>query len=93
MTKTTWYVAINTFSPGQDGYGTVISCHLRLPRAVRACQDVQPTERKSYLPTAVRQSPKRLTGIVRYTDLEPVYGPDLERAEDEVAYDRSQYGR
>lgn len=88
----TWYLAINTFTPGFDGHGTVISTHRRLARAVRACQDIQPRERGSYLPTTIRTSPRRLAGIVRYSDLEPAYGPDVERAEDEVTYDRAHYG-
>lgn len=89
----TWYLAINTFTPGFDGHGTVISAHRRLARAVRACQDAQPRERGSYLPTEVRVSATRLTGIVHYTDLDPACGPELQLAEDEVAYDRAYYGR
>lgn len=50
-----WYVAINTFTPG-NGYGTVISSHKTYSAASEACRHAQPRERGSYLPTTIRTS-------------------------------------
>lgn len=67
----TWFVAINTFTPGHDGYGTVLSTHKSIEAAELSCRHAQPRERHSYLPTTVRVSHRQLHrgDIVRFTEM------------------------
>jgi len=68
-----WYIAVNTFTPGHDGYGTVLGSFKSWQAADQACERAQPRERSAYLPTSVRISHEGrfLRGsIVRYSDLE-----------------------
>ena len=67
----TWYVLINTFYPGYNGKGTVISVHKTPLAALESQRRVQPKERGSYLPTAIRSTEERLHhgDVVRWRDL------------------------
>jgi hypothetical protein len=55
-THAEWYLALNTMTPGSDIGWTVLSAHRTAGAALKACRSVQPRERGSYLPTAVRVS-------------------------------------
>jgi hypothetical protein len=60
MSKTTWYVAVNTMAatPGLT-VGRVISSHRSMEAAEAACRRAQPREPGHYLPVAVLPLPRR----------------------------------
>lgn len=91
----TWYIAVNTFHPG-NGLGTVISSHRSMAAAHRACQSIQPPVPRGrqrqlgdgYVPTDIRVSTTRLSAGSREALSDLARVPDDEYAEFQYQLER-----